>query len=583
MYRFLIPLLLAAAAAPVSAATIQGQVLDEATQQPLAGATVTLYTQPVSLGWETFLGSTQTDKNGRYVIERGFTGNVVAIASSQTHAARTQAGIPCNGISRCLYVSPGFAVGAGTLSTADFSLPHGVRLQIRARDADAQLPARNAQLFLSWAGAPGAAHHLSLTIRANETTGEFPLGILHPGNYQLRARGAQSDTPQLPLLDYYWPDLHCDNLQVACDALASTALALTPGQQSLQLDLRRGSFLRTRMISNGNGSNVRHFTQGHTADRFLSRNTVDELGRKYLGPLLPGTVRVLLRPLSGIDYTAVIYPGLPCTTASCDIAAGAPVEVGRTPGVYDLDTIRVDPLRSIRGRVVAAGSNAPIAGMRVSAGIMRYPIPPETGFFPTSTVLTDSNGYYNIEAMETYDFVLRTEQDGQPWIDLAWQDRPCDSSNLFCSLYTATYPTLYVPPGEHLSGIDFALQPGARLRGRVVFEGSGTPAAGYAVVPIPASNGKVGKPVFADENGAFTIDGLDSAGYYLFAAQPPRSDGFLHPSQHCQIGNTGGETNCNLNAGTLLTPPAGGLIDDVTIVIPVEDLIFRDRFSGNSG
>lgn len=581
MRRLLIPLLLAVCAAPASAAIVQGQVLDQATQQPLAGASVTLYV-PFIMGFPSAIATVQTGSDGRYSATVSHSGSLIAIAGAPAHASLTHDGTPCNDRTACYFASTALAVDASTTTVADFSLPHGARLNAQVRDAIGQQSTSSAQLSLIWAG-PAAAAHLGYTYYGGSV---FQLDNLYPGRYHLKALGWGEGLPAELLLNYVWPDQHCDNVQVSCDSLTPGELVLAPGQQAdLTVSMQRGRFLRTRVISDGNGRALYHVSEGHAGANMAYSQYSDDDNLSYLGPLLAGPLFVVLRPSTALDYPAVVYPDRPCNSTPCDFTGAAAVDVPQQPGTYDLTDVHVQPLRSIRGRVTAAASGAPIAGIRVSTGYVSAPVLGAGGYFARATALTDSDGNYRLEGLGADSFILRTEQRGLPWMDQAWQNTQCTSDTLFCNLDTGSYPQLTVSSGQHLTAIDFALQPAARIRGRVVLEATGGPAARYAVLVIPASNARAGKPVYTDENGNFTFGGLDAAGYFLFAAETlswSGGYGILHPGQACNVSRLFPQPSCDLSAATLLTPPSGGLIDDVVIVIPREDAIFYDGFNSSA-
>ena len=121
--RLLPALLLSiATASNARAADISGQAVDSTTQQPVAGAQITLYV-PGTLGFPSPLASTQTGADGRYRITVQYSGQLAAVARAPGYAARTQDGTRCSSSTDlCFFRSSKLDVAANSDAVANFAL-----------------------------------------------------------------------------------------------------------------------------------------------------------------------------------------------------------------------------------------------------------------------------------------------------------------------------------------------------------------------------------------------------------------------------------------------------------------------------
>lgn len=576
--------LAAVTAAPVRAAVVQGQVVEAGTSTPIAGATVSVVA-PGFFFLPFVVASAQTGTDGRYTIETNATAAPVAIvATASGFAARSHVGERCPAEPIfCYQAATQVTLSDTTPLTAAFTLGRAARIRGVLRDRDTgAAPAPDAYVQIRHVGTP-ALDHLGSTATA-AADGSFEFVDLHGGSYDFRASASVANVEDRRYLAYAWPDLHCDDVQVSCAGLATQPLVVADGAvlDHVDADLRTGAYLRVRMISDGNGSWVQHTATASAAAN--ESNRVDGYtgadGYSAIGPLLPGPVKVHLRPYSDLAYPAKVYPNLPCNTNPCDLSA-APIISVVGGATTTLDDVHVTPLRTVSGRVTDRLTGLPVADATVAAGAVLPPTFGMWGLSAEATAQTDADGRYVLEGFGSEEVALFTRLANAGWIDRAWQDVECNGENRFCNdeATAFTLPDFFSQP--HRNGIDFAVARGASLSGRVVFAGNGAPAANYAVAVAPASHGLVGKPVFTDAQGQFAIGGLTAESYYLFAsphAAFSNTLGTLWPSRPCTVLWITQPLDCAPPASHLLTPASGGSIDGLVIVIPSGDVIFSDRF-----
>jgi hypothetical protein len=573
--------LAAVAAAPVRAAVIEGQVVEAGTGTPIAGATVSVVA-PGFLFIPFIVATGQTATDGRYRIDTGlFEGPVAAIGTAPGFAARTQAGERCpDNPTFCYHAATKITLSNTTPSTAGFTLGHAARIRGTVRDRTSGVAVTSGYVHVRYVGAPNLAH-LSTTLPI-EDDGHFELTGLHGGTYEFRASVYAAGGGRR-YLSYVWPELDCDDVQVLCSDLPAQPLSIADGGllDGIDIGVRAGAFVRTRMISDGNGAAIEHNASVSAATHPSQRldGYTAEDGWSLTGPLLPGAVKVEVHPYFELAYPAKVYPNLPCTAYPCDLT-GAPAIDIPAGATITLDDVHVAPLRTVRGRITDIATGQPIAGATVAVGDHSPPIFGFWGLVAEATAQTDSDGRYSIEGFTGEDVAVFTRQAPSGWIDRAWQNVECGGANRFCNDMATpfTRPDFVLQP--HPTGIDFAIERGATLSGRVVFA-NGSPAAGYAVVAVPAAHGLVGKPVHTDNDGNFTVGGLTAEPYYLFASEHdvfPQTYGAIWPDRPCSVPSIDTPLDCSPTAAQQLAPTPGGVIGNLTIVMPGTDTIFADRF-----
>ncbi|WP_257387118.1 carboxypeptidase-like regulatory domain-containing protein [Tahibacter caeni] len=570
-----------AARAGNAVVTIAGQVRDRTSQAPIAGAEVSFYT-PGIFQFPDFVGRTTTDAEGRYRIVPNFGSAFYGVAAAAGHAARASDDSRCESHAECLSYDSRITPDAAGNVVADFALSPGAVVSGRVFDRDDQ--SRPYYVSGNLEPVDPADFRLRRSI-AVDADGNFRVGELHAGAYRLSFGATQGGDRNLPYLRYYWPDLHCNDVQVLCASLPVTPIVLGEAAQiaDLAIGVRRGSQLRARLRSSGNGQYVSQYTRVSLPGqpgRYREATSFFPDNFAVVAPLLPGSVNVALYPDAASSYNAVVYPDRACNGWSCDFGGAATVEIPAEDGIHTLPDVPIAPLRTIRGRVVSADGQ-PLAGVRVAAGNLRAP--PVSGFDEHGSVLSDANGDYQLEAFYSASVVVRTRQDAMGWLDQAWQYIECTDGNLFCELQS-DYPRIRFDTQAHHAGIDFRLSRahGGTLLGRVAETTTLTPQPDYVVFVIPMNTPRRGKFVRSDTEGRFRIDDLPAGAYYLLA-HPRAYDtgaitGIFYPSnQPCGF-TAEGWTTCLPTTVEPLTVSDGSVLSDLTILIPRPDPIFSDGF-----
>ena len=307
------------------AAEVRGRVLDESTAQPIAGASVRVLVRYGDDGVRV-IGSTSSGDDGAYRIDLpGFTGDAAVMAEAPDHAPRNQAGETCLARPDCLRST--MILGSAP-ATVNFQLPRDARLSGRVVDKDDGSHPGYGVLVLR-SSSTGATIETPVT-----SDGSFRFVGVHAGSYTLvaRVRASQSGPEAYP--DTSWPERPCDKVTVACDSVAGDTITLNISSEPAPLDVRvrRGAYVRSRVHSTVNGQLLQHSAQLHLASspqRYIESPWIgdDDGYSYYTGPVLPGAYKLLVQPLPASNYRPVLYPAAPCPGYPCDFSTAATINL----------------------------------------------------------------------------------------------------------------------------------------------------------------------------------------------------------------------------------------------------------------
>ena len=162
----------------------------------------------------------------------------------------------------------------------------------------------------------------------------------------------------------------------------------------------------------------------------------------------------------------------------------------------------------IAGRVTLEGASTPIAGVRVTL------VPTAQASEPPLHATTDQEGRYVFDRVATGEYYIHIAKPG------------------FASV---SNPAIFrVAPGQRLDSVNYALQRGAVIAGRIL-DASGEPIAGVMVTamerawpglpipnrPVPLVPAPIGATPKTDDVGKFRVAGLAAGTYVIVATQQP--------------------------------------------------------------
>jgi len=209
---------------------------------------------------------------------------------------------------------------------------------------------------------------------------------------------------------------------------------------------------------------------------------------------------------------------------------------------------------SISGTVRAAPSNMPLAGLFVRA----YR---STGTGPAlvSSVQTNTMGQYRFAGLADGVYYLQTSNSNQfQYVDELWNNIACPRQA--CSPETGT-PV--VVAGQAVSGVDFALDIGGAITGRVTDADTGSMISNFVYMTLYDTAGRaVASTNTSGLNGSFSFSGVSAGTYYVAAFGS--SSGYqdqVYRSINCPV------EGCSVTTGTGVPVVAGQTTSSVDFAL----------------
>lgn len=430
-------------------------------------------------------------------------------------------------------------------SGVDFTLPLGASISGHVTESDTKAPVATVSVH----GQTSTAGDVGSPSATCDATGAYALSNLPPGDYTLQTFATTGFVAQA----YAGHDLD-DTLNPADDVVT-----LHEGQVVSNVDfaLDRGATLSGLLTSALNGAPV-------TAQVALSRigaNAVPGFVSVAVGTgqyqselLAPGSFHVQFSRSD--DYIPLFYPH-----AGSD-AGAEPVSLAAGELRNGIDA-QLTPTRSIAGRVSDASSGQPLQSVAVHAGSYGGFIPVLQAF---SDAQTDASGNYLLQGVDTGSYYV--------WIDNApgYVDAFYPNTGPCCDAPPTSAISLQIGDADNETGINFALQVGARASGRVYDADTGFVASGVQV-SLFGSAGEAWPSTPTDVTGTYTSVAVPVGSYYLAAlgAIPPDLS-FYYPNDVCSY------PNCPLGNAATVQLSSTQTYQNLDLAIPHLDLVFRNGF-----
>jgi hypothetical protein len=199
-------------------------------------------------------------------------------------------------------------------------------------------------------------------------------------------------------------------------------------------------------------------------------------GDYYVVAYAPGYARGLYDQAVVVQEALIVsYVGQPVTGVNFALAEGG----------------------SISGRVTLADGVTPVPGVEVRISQAKYAWVANLWF----RTISDANGLYRVDHLPLGEFVVVGEANG-------YVNEFYENVN-----YLSQYTAVVVQPPHETVGIDLAMDPEARLSGRVLDDVTGQPIEGAMVHLLPLGPGSAPTWGMGDET--------DSAGAFMVSRLPP--------------------------------------------------------------
>ena len=273
--------------------------------------------------------------------------------------------------------------------------------------------------------------------------------------------------------------------------------------------------------------------------QFVSRQT-DAAGAYSAAGLIDADWRVYAR---ATGFGPEAYDELPCPASGCALDTPAtviPLAGSQVVGNVDFT---LDPNGTVTGTIRRAGTLAPLADVAVLGS---------TGTLAFGGAQTDANGAYALSVPPGTHYVYTVND--QAFLDEVHPDRPCN----FGACDFAGAIAITVGSGQTVEGIDFILDPGARLSGVLTDAANGLPLPVGGTVSLFDAAGQFLTGYDVAAGGGWRTGGGLPSGSYRVLAQPFGTYGSIVWDNHPCAGPL--EADCDPLAG-----------DPITIAAPAQD------------
>lgn len=501
-------------------ASLAGQVTRAAGGQPIVGVEVRAFTSAGRLA-----GVGRTSGSGEWRISGLSPGSYfVSTSNNQGFLNEVYNNLPCEPFCNPVGGSPIAVAGSGVISGIDFALEAAASISGLVRLG--AVPQANVRVELY-----GAVGNLVRTTTSSGS-GAYSFAGLAAGRFYVRTRDDAGRA------DALWNGLPC--LGSACNVRGGNPIDLAAGASSAGVDLVLSnpasiSGRVTRLPSSDPLSGVRIELLAPTGAVALT--TTSDINGDYSFTGLPaGNYRLVTRNTPGLIDVA--WPSAPCP-AACNGLNGSTINVAAGAAATGRN-FTLDPGGSISGSVRSMAPIAPLAGVALQV----Y----NSGGIPVAQVLSNASGNYEVPALPSGNFVIRTQQ-SLGFSDVLFNSLPCVG---YCDLLSGT--PVPVLSGSDTGLVDFSLSGGLSISGRV--RDSAT-AAGIALARVTAFDvgGFAAGSAQADASGNYTISGLRPGTYRL---RTTNLSGYVNQIWN---GTSCSPTPCLIAAGTPLALAAntGGI------------------------
>lgn len=430
-----------------------GRITDAATTAGIANAQVFVYTKDAE-----FIKFVTADSNGNYVVNGLATGSYIARTNNAAgYIDEVFDNVICEGVTCTPDGATFIPVTGGKFTPISFALDLGGDIRGKVTDVDTGNPLEGIEVHI---------HNLAnqhISIGFTDVNGRYDtLDGLPAGPYVVLALNQDG------FVDELYDDIPC--VHALCSFGSATIINSTPGVvvDNINFALKTGG----RIIGTVTDAATQQPISGvqiaifNSVGARVSTGSSDAAGNYTCFDGLP-TDSYFVRTLNFKHYIDELYNNIVCTAGVCNETSGTlvPLTVGSQTQVdFALDTGAM-----ISGRI-SDNSGDPLPGSLIdlydaSGNHLNYEVPDGNGNY--STLVGLSAGNYFLKTLNQ-----------QGLIDQLYNGIPCVASQ--CNPLTGT--PVSVQPGNNAQNIDFPLQKGTAIGGRIIESATGLPLSDIFVL-----------------------------------------------------------------------------------------------------
>jgi hypothetical protein len=491
--------------------TVEGTIVDAATQLPLENVELRLYQTDVGIEFG------QSGPEGRYRIEGVHPGTHFLVAEDDFYLDEVFDDIPCQPGCDPEVGTPIVVGPSGHVTGVDFALRQGGSISGTMTEAGTGEP-----LFGSVDVFDSSGQFVDSAFTG--ATGRYQVFDLPAGTYF-----AVSDT--FEYADELYDNLPCNG---GCTPTQGTPIAVVAGQERAGTNFvlqRLGALAGRVTTAAGDALGGARVEVYDAQGSFRTSGSTDASGAYQAGGLAAGNH---FATADANDYLGELYSNLPCHP-SCMPTSGTPIPIvlgGVVPGI----NFSLDLGGSITGTVRRQANGTPVGDAHIDVF--------NAAGGSVDHVHPDATGTYVATGLVAGTYFARAEAD--EFLDELYREIPCIPA---CPPATSGTP-VPVAVAQSTGGVDFTLTRLGRITGRVTATGTGLPVS--AQVLLHDSAGQLANVEFTD-TGVYLFDNVLPGTYYVRTDSSANFVDELYSNRTC-------EPNCTVTTGT----PVAAALDTTT-------------------
>ncbi len=431
-----------------------GRITDASTDSGIAGVQVLTYTKDAE-----FVKTVVTDSNGNYVIDGLATGSYIARTyNSSGYIDELFENVICEGFGCTPDGATLISVSGGVFTQISFALDLGGDVRGTVTDVDTGSPLEGIEVHI---------HDLSnrhISIGSTDTNGQYnTLDGLPAGPYVVIAFNHDG------FVDELYDDIPC--VRGTCSLALATQINITPGTvvDNINVALKTGGRIQgtiTDAATQQPASGVQIAIFDSRGIR-VSTGSSNASGTYTSFDGLP-TGTYFVRTLNFKHFIDELHDGIVCTAGVCNETSGTPVLL--TVGSQTQVNFALDKGAVISGRITEKNSGDSLNSMLIdlydaSGNHLNYEFPDTDGNYSSLIGLPQGNYF-----LKTINF--------NGFVDQLYDAFPCVASR--CNPLLGT--PVFVEPDNNAQNVDFPLEKGSAISGRITESATGFPLSDVFVL-----------------------------------------------------------------------------------------------------